>query len=73
MLPALPTGHAVQVGRVAQGVDDLEGRRLLAFDAKGVDRVDQGDGVVRARRTDDSSASSKLPPTWITSAPWMSA
>ena len=44
MLPALPTG-AVDVGRVAEGVDDLEGRGLLALDAGRVDLVDELDRV----------------------------
>ena len=45
MLPALPTGQAVDVGGVAERVDDLERRRLLALDARRVDRVDQLDRV----------------------------
>ena len=46
MLPALPTGRHVDVRRVAEGVHDLEGSRLLALDARRVDAVDQRDGVV---------------------------
>ena len=51
---ALPVGRDVagvadrqhvDVGRVAERVDDLERRRLLALDAGRVDRVDQLDGV----------------------------
>jgi hypothetical protein len=36
----------MEVGSAAQRFDDLEGRCLLSLDAKGVDRVDEGDGVV---------------------------
>ena len=46
MLPALPTGQAVDVGRVAEDVDDLEGGGLLPLDPGRVDRVDQRDRVV---------------------------
>jgi len=35
----------VDVGRVIEGVDHLEGRGLLVFDAVGVDRVHQLDRV----------------------------
>jgi hypothetical protein len=54
LLVALPVGgdvagvadrQAVDVRGVAEGVDDLEGRRLLPLDAGGVDRVDQLDRV----------------------------
>ena len=38
-------GQAVDVGSVAEGVDDLEGRRLLALDAGRVHRVDELDRV----------------------------
>src|SRR5439155_120324 len=50
---ALPVGgdvagvadrDAVDVGGVAQHVDDLEGAGLLALDPVGIDRVDDGDG-----------------------------
>ena len=48
MLPALPTGMKQQVGRVAEGVDDLEGGRLLALDAVRVDGVHERDRVLLA-------------------------
>ena len=48
MLPALPTGMKRCVRRIAESVDDLERRRLLALDAVRVDGVDQRDGVLRA-------------------------
>ena len=60
----------VEVGGVAEEVDDLEGRGLLALEPDRVDRVDQRDRVVpgqaawRGRRQ-----SSKLPRTMITWAP----
>ncbi len=43
MLPALPDGDAVHVGRVAERVADLERGGLLTFDAERVDRVDDRD------------------------------
>ena len=45
MLPALPTGmHSASSG-VAELLEHLEGRRLLALEAERVDAVDQGDRV----------------------------
>ena len=38
-------GDEQVVGRVAEGVDDLEGGGLLPLDAVGVDGVDEGDGM----------------------------
>ena len=39
-------GNEVEVRRIAQHLDDLEGGRLLALDAVGVDRVHEVHGVV---------------------------
>ena len=57
-------GQEVDVGRVAERVDDLERRRLLALDPVGVDRVDEVHRVVpRRARGRSSRQSSKLPCT----------
>ena len=44
-IPAVADRQDVQVRRVAEVVDDLEGRGLLPLDPDRVDRVDQGDRV----------------------------
>ncbi len=47
MLPAFPTGIARTSGGPAEVVADLECGRLLALEPVRVDRVDEGDRVVR--------------------------
>ena len=49
-------GQDVDVGGVAQLVDDLEGGRLLALEPVGVDRVDERHGVGLGQLPDDAQA-----------------
>ena len=52
-VPRVPHGDEERVGRLAQCVHDLEGRRLLAFDAVRVQRVHQRNGVPGGHVADD--------------------
>ena len=73
MLPALPTGMQSASSSPVELLVDLEGGRLLAFDAELVDRVDEHDRVrVGRARARASSAWSKLPCSEITRAPCIS-
>ena len=46
-------GQDVEVGRVAEDIDDLEGGGLLALDAEGIDGIDDGDGLGLADLADE--------------------
>ena len=53
MLPALPTGIASAAGRLAELLDHLERRGLLALDPVRVDRVDELDRVLLRELADE--------------------
>ena len=67
MLPALPTGQHVDVRGVAEGVDDLERRALLALDPRRVDGVDQGDRVVVGQLAGERAGSRRSCPSTCSS------
>ena len=50
MLPALPTGSAIQSGAPPKTSQISKGGALLAFQAEGIERIDQGDGMLFGNR-----------------------
>ena len=81
LLEALPVGGDVagvadrdaQRVELAELLDDLERRGLLALEPERVDRVDERDRVARRELAHELSAWSKLPRSAITRAPCISA
>ncbi len=63
----------MDVGGVAEDVDDLEGRRLLALDAVGVDGVDEVDGVGLGELPAQGEAVVEVPVDLERVAPWATA
>ncbi len=52
-IASIPHREGVIVRGVPQGLDDLEGRGLLALQAVGIDGIDQGNGGVGCHLLDD--------------------
>ena len=61
-VPGVADGEDVDVGRVAELLNDLEGRRLLTLDAVGIDRIDDGEVAGLAQFTDEAQGVVKVPP-----------